>query len=224
MVCRRFGTLYQFHLQGLDVKYLQGLDVKYTLHPALEDGTDRGFRNVGKPQSDAGEIPKRIHTRFKTRRKFEINKSILSQKHKTFVAFRFLETFDFRHISIFFYMHYVLNHFPFHYKIKRLVWCDKNKILGVPFRAFIYTPRRCHAFAIYACDVNHTALRQLHVMFHHGCIQSSKLRGCCGFLTKKGKKENNNFVNCTVSYFRLKCKQSYFNVLKITVYLIVQSH
>ena len=34
-----------------------------TLHPALEDGTDRGFRNVGKPQSDAGEIPKRIHTK-----------------------------------------------------------------------------------------------------------------------------------------------------------------
>jgi len=33
-----------------------------TLHPALEDGTDRGFRNVGKPQSDAAEIPKRIHT------------------------------------------------------------------------------------------------------------------------------------------------------------------
>ena len=64
MVCRRFGTLYQFHLQGLDVKY--------TLHPALEDGTDRGFRNVGKPQSDAGETPKRILTRFKTRRKFEI--------------------------------------------------------------------------------------------------------------------------------------------------------
>ena len=36
--------------------------MKYTLHPSLEDGTDRGFRNVGKPQSDAGEIPKRIHT------------------------------------------------------------------------------------------------------------------------------------------------------------------
>ena len=36
-------------------------DVEYTLHPALEDGTDSGFRNVGKPQSDAGEIPKRIH-------------------------------------------------------------------------------------------------------------------------------------------------------------------
>jgi len=28
----------------------------------LEDGTDRGFQNVGKLQSDAGEIPKRIHT------------------------------------------------------------------------------------------------------------------------------------------------------------------
>jgi hypothetical protein len=34
----------------------------HTLHPALEDGTNRGFRNVGKLQSDAGEIPKRIHT------------------------------------------------------------------------------------------------------------------------------------------------------------------
>jgi hypothetical protein len=32
------------------------------------------FRNVGIQQSDAGEIPKRIHTRFKTRRKFEIKK------------------------------------------------------------------------------------------------------------------------------------------------------
>ena len=39
VVCRRFGTLYQFHLQGLDVKY----EVLHTLHPALEDGTDRGF-------------------------------------------------------------------------------------------------------------------------------------------------------------------------------------
>ena len=43
----------------------------HTLHPALEDGTDRGFRNVGKPQSDAVEIPKRIHTIFKTWRKFD---------------------------------------------------------------------------------------------------------------------------------------------------------
>ena len=43
-----------------------------TLHPALEDGTDRGFQNVGKLQSDTGEIPKRIHTIFKTRQKSEI--------------------------------------------------------------------------------------------------------------------------------------------------------
>ena len=32
------------------------------------------FRNVGILQSGAGEIPKRIHTRFKTGRKFEIKK------------------------------------------------------------------------------------------------------------------------------------------------------
>jgi len=31
--CRRFGTLYLFHLQSLDMK--------------CEDGTDRVFRNVG---------------------------------------------------------------------------------------------------------------------------------------------------------------------------------
>jgi hypothetical protein len=35
-------------------------------------GTDSRFRNVGKSQSDAGEIPKRIHTIFKTRRKLKI--------------------------------------------------------------------------------------------------------------------------------------------------------
>ena len=69
VVCRRFGTLYQSHLQRLDVRY----EVLHTSHPAFEDGTDRVFRNVGIQQSDAGEIPKRIHTfRFKTLRKFEI--------------------------------------------------------------------------------------------------------------------------------------------------------
>jgi hypothetical protein len=54
VVCRRFGTLYQFHLQGQDIKY----EVLHTLHQALEDGTLRGFRNVGKPQSNAGKYPK----------------------------------------------------------------------------------------------------------------------------------------------------------------------
>jgi hypothetical protein len=44
----------------------------HTSHPALEDGTNTGFRNVGLPKFDAGEIPKRIHTIFNTRRKFEI--------------------------------------------------------------------------------------------------------------------------------------------------------
>ena len=68
VVCRRFGTLCLFHLHRLDMNY----EVLHTSYPAYEDGTDRVFRNVGIQQSDAGEIPKRIHTRFKTRRKFEI--------------------------------------------------------------------------------------------------------------------------------------------------------
>jgi hypothetical protein len=35
--------------------------IAHTSHPALEDGTDTGFRNVGLPKFDAGEIPKRTH-------------------------------------------------------------------------------------------------------------------------------------------------------------------
>jgi len=34
----------------------------YNSQPAFEDGTDKVFRNVGIQQSDAGEIPKRLHT------------------------------------------------------------------------------------------------------------------------------------------------------------------
>ena len=44
----------------------------HTLHPAFEDGTDTGFRNVGQLQFDAGEIPKRKYTIFKSRRKSKI--------------------------------------------------------------------------------------------------------------------------------------------------------
>jgi len=55
VVGRRFGNLYQFHLQRLGVQC--------TVHPAFEDGTDTGFRNVGQLQFDAGEIPRRKYTR-----------------------------------------------------------------------------------------------------------------------------------------------------------------
>jgi len=48
------------------------LDVDCSLHPAFEDGTNTGFRNVGQLQFDAGEIPKRTYTIFKLRPKFEI--------------------------------------------------------------------------------------------------------------------------------------------------------
>jgi hypothetical protein len=37
-----------------------------------EDGTDRVFRNVGIYTTDAGELPRRKRTTFKTRRKFEL--------------------------------------------------------------------------------------------------------------------------------------------------------
>jgi hypothetical protein len=40
--------------------------------PAYEDGTDGVFRNVGKQNSDAGELHRKKHTTYRTRRKFEI--------------------------------------------------------------------------------------------------------------------------------------------------------
>jgi len=41
---------------------------------AYEDGADRMFRNVDILNSDAGELPRRKHTTYRTRRKFEIKK------------------------------------------------------------------------------------------------------------------------------------------------------
>jgi len=78
VVGRRFGTLYQFHLQRLGVHstpYISSIfkGWVYTVQPAFEDGTDTGFRNVGQLQFDAGEIPRRKYTIFKSRRKSEIN-------------------------------------------------------------------------------------------------------------------------------------------------------
>ena len=52
----------------------------YTVHPAFEDGTDTGFRNVGQLQFDAGEVPKRKYTIFKSRRKSEIKKMLFFQR------------------------------------------------------------------------------------------------------------------------------------------------
>jgi hypothetical protein len=46
----------------------------YTHLPAYEDGKDRVLRNIGIYNSDAGELPRRKHTTFRTRRKFEIKK------------------------------------------------------------------------------------------------------------------------------------------------------
>ena len=58
----RFGTHCLFHL--------------HRRISAYEDGTDSVFRKVGIQNSDVGELPKRIHTTIRTRRKFEINKFI----------------------------------------------------------------------------------------------------------------------------------------------------
>jgi protein-arginine kinase activator protein McsA len=56
---------------------MEQIECSETSYSAYEDGTDTVFRNVGIQQSDAGEIPKRIHTRFKTRRNFELKKEFV---------------------------------------------------------------------------------------------------------------------------------------------------
>ena len=101
-ICRRFGTLCLFHLHrqvgvewlnlrivGVSTRekvwlenslrqpfsrWLPKLFSNLVIHhlPAYEDETDRVFRNVGMHNSDAGESPRRKHTTYRTRRKFEI--------------------------------------------------------------------------------------------------------------------------------------------------------
>ena len=45
------------------------LDIFHSL--AYEDGTDSEFRNVGNWNSDTGELPKKEHITFRTRRKLK---------------------------------------------------------------------------------------------------------------------------------------------------------
>ena len=49
-------------------------------YKAFEDGTDTGFRNVGQLQIDAGEIPKRTFSIFKSRRKSEIKNTVFIER------------------------------------------------------------------------------------------------------------------------------------------------
>jgi len=46
--------------------------------PACDGGTHRVFRNIRIQNSDAGELPRRKHTAFRTWRKFEIEKKLLN--------------------------------------------------------------------------------------------------------------------------------------------------
>jgi hypothetical protein len=65
--------------KGINIPFLS-LSILHTVQPAFEDGTDRRFRNVEKPLYDAGEIPRRTYTIFRTRRKSEIKKRFISFK------------------------------------------------------------------------------------------------------------------------------------------------
>ena len=76
VICRRFGTMCQFHLQRLQVDC-------DSLLPAFEDGTDTWFRNVGISHIDAGEIPKRTFTIGKEQT--EVRECLLSFGPENFV-------------------------------------------------------------------------------------------------------------------------------------------
>ena len=62
-------------MQQLFIDFKKALDFRLSpwfeycifssVHPAFEDGTDTGFRNVGQLQFDAGEIPRKKYTIFK---------------------------------------------------------------------------------------------------------------------------------------------------------------
>ena len=68
---------------GINTPHVPSLVI---LHPpAHEDGADRGFRNVGYQNQDAGELPKRKHITYLTRRKLKIKNSVYKLEH----CFRF---------------------------------------------------------------------------------------------------------------------------------------
>jgi len=75
--------------------------------PACEDGTGRGFRNIGILNSDAGELPRRKHSKFRTWSKFEIKKSYVYFKEQLHVSSKtenrhpdiYHITFKIRHIA-----------------------------------------------------------------------------------------------------------------------------
>ena len=72
------GVEYKIEICVCSFGYFPGVSLKSAISTSsLEDGTDRGFRNVGRLQTDAGEIPKRTYTIFKTRRKPEIKKIVI---------------------------------------------------------------------------------------------------------------------------------------------------
>jgi hypothetical protein len=70
-ICRRFGTFCSIFTGGVSSKNNRD-EIIIPSRTAYEDGTNRVFRNVGIYNSDAGELPRRKHTTFRTRRKFEI--------------------------------------------------------------------------------------------------------------------------------------------------------
>jgi len=80
-----YADVSQHCICSIFIGWIWSTKLLHTSYPAYEDGTDRVFRNVGIQQSDVGEIPKRIHTIFKTRRKFEFkNRAIIDSSLSDF--------------------------------------------------------------------------------------------------------------------------------------------
>jgi hypothetical protein len=63
--------------QDMSRHFIFGAALNFTDVNFYEDGTDRGFRKMDTYSSDAGELPGRKNTTFRTRRKFEIKNEIL---------------------------------------------------------------------------------------------------------------------------------------------------
>jgi len=88
----------------------------YSLHPAFEDGTDTGFRNVGQLQFDTGEIPRRKYTISLPCFLFTLHLSFISVRLLRAVAFSIFLSLPcllfFLHIPLSPYVYYVLLHCP----------------------------------------------------------------------------------------------------------------
>ena len=147
----------------------------YSLPPAFEDGTDTGFLNVGQIQFDAGEIPKRTFSIFKSQLKSEIKNVLNYSLSKVFWCYHRWYIVGSSHSTV----TYVFSHLGhgclkrkrgFHID-KRLYACVR---CGTSFQKWsnlkkhqqIHNEKQLHTCDMFNKSITHEFVLKGHVLLH----------------------------------------------------------